>query len=261
MGQIAVVTQVEAFNEAPEKYAALDLKSVALLLDVDGTLIDIGPSPYEVNVPKELCRTLERLVALTGGALALISGRPIAGLDRLFAPLKLSAVGGHGAEIRVADAAVRHHIRPLPKAMRERIAAGVPAHVLVEDKGYSVALHYRGVPVGKERLQRLLAEVGAEYPKESVEILPGKEMLELKRAGINKGAAVQTLMTLDPFAGRMPVFIGDDVTDESVFAILPEIGGEAFSVGRKFDGLTAIFDTPASVRAALQRLAAQGVHS
>ena len=249
------MTQIDSAGRASEKYAALDLKSVALLLDVDGTLIDIGPSPYEVNVPKELCRALERLVELTDGALALISGRPIAGIDRLFAPLKFSAVGGHGAEMRVGNTATREHVRPLPKAMRERIAKSVPDQVLVEDKGYSIALHYRGVPVGKERLQKLLADVSAEYPKERVEVLPGKEMLELKRAGINKGEAVRYLMTLPPFAGRMPVFIGDDVTDESVFAIMPDMGGEAFSVARKFDGLTAIFDSPASVRAALTRLA------
>lgn len=251
------MTQIDSADRASEKYAALDLKSVALLLDVDGTLIDIGPSPYEVNVPKSLCRSLERLTELTGGALALISGRPIAGLDRLFAPLKFSAVGGHGAEIRVSDAVKREHVRPLPKAMRERIAKLAPQQVLVEDKGYSIALHYRGVPAGKEQLQKLLADVSAEYPKERVEILPGKEMLELRRAGINKGEAVRRLMTIPPFAGRMPVFIGDDVTDESVFAIMPEMGGEAFSVARKFDGLTAIFDSPASVRAVLGRLAAQ----
>lgn len=253
------MTQIDSIGQtseqASEKYASLDLKSVALLLDVDGTLIDIGPSPYEVNVPKELCRSLERLVERTGGALALISGRPIAGLDRLFSPLKFSAVGGHGAEMRVEGTAVRHHIRPLPKAMRDRIAKSVPTGVLIEDKGYSIAVHYRGVPVGKDLLQRVLTEVSAAYPNEAVEILPGKEMLELKRAGINKGEAVRQLMKHAPFAGRTPIFIGDDVTDESVFAVLPEMGGEAFSVARKFDGLTAIFDSPASVRATLAQMA------
>jgi trehalose 6-phosphate phosphatase len=251
------VTQADLADHAFETYAALDLKSVALLLDVDGTLIDIGPSPYEVHVPKELCRSLERLAELTDGALALISGRPIAGLDRLFSPLKFSAVGGHGAEMRVDGVAVRHHIRPLPKAMRERIAKSAPEGVLIEDKGYSIALHYRGVPVGKDKLERLLADVGAAYPNEKVEILPGKEMLELKRSGTNKGEAVRTLMTLAPFEGRTPVFIGDDVTDESVFSILPKMGGETFSVGRDFNGLTAIFDSPASVRAVLAQLAGQ----
>jgi trehalose 6-phosphate phosphatase len=169
--------------------------------------------------------------------------------------LKFSAVGGHGAEMRVESAAVRHHIRPLPKALRERVIKSVPPGVLIEDKGYSIAVHYRGVPVGKDRLQQVLAEVSAAYPNESVEILPGKEMLELKRAGINKGEAVRSLMKLPPFAGRLPIFIGDDVTDESVFEIVPEMGGEAFSVARKFDGLTAIFDSPATVRATLAQMA------
>jgi trehalose 6-phosphate phosphatase len=251
------VTRTDSPDHASEQYAALDLRSVALLLDVDGTLIDIGPTPHEVHVPKDLCRALERLTELTDGALALISGRPIADLDRLFSPLRLSAVGGHGAEMRVEGVAIKRSARPLPKALRQRIANGAPAGVLIEDKGYSVALHYRGVPVGKERLQKLLAETSADYPGETVEILPGKEMLELKRAGTNKGEAVRALMTHKPFAGRMPVFIGDDVTDEAVFAILPEIGGAGFSVGRQFDGLTAIFDTPASVRAVLARLANQ----
>ena len=251
------MTQIDLASQASEKYAALDLKSVALLLDVDGTLIDIGPSPYEVHVPKELCNSLERLVERTDGALALISGRPIAGLDRLFAPSKFSAVGGHGAEIRVEGTAVRHHIRPLPKAMRERIARSVPSGVLIEDKGYSIAVHYRGAPIGEDVLRQVLNEATAAFPKESVEILPGKKMLELKRAGINKGEAVRSLMTLAPFAGRMPIFIGDDVTDESVFAVVPEMGGEAFSVARKFDGLTAIFDSPATVRATLAQMAGE----
>jgi trehalose 6-phosphate phosphatase len=251
------VTRIDSTDPASEKYAALDLKSVALLFDVDGTLIDIGPSPFEVDVPEDLCRALMRLVELTGGALALVSGRPIADIDRLFSPLKFSAVGSHGAEIRLGDAAIEHRVAPLPKAMRERVAQAAPEQVLLEDKGYSIALHYRGVPAGEARIRKMLAEVAADYPNESIDILPGKEMLELKRTGINKGDAVRALMKLPPFAGRTPVFIGDDVTDESVFAIMSDLGGQAFSVARKFDGLTAIFDSPARVRAVLSRLAGQ----
>ena len=249
------MTQVESIDHASQKYAALDLKAVALLLDVDGTLLDIGPAPHKVAVPKDLCRSLERLMQLTGGAIALISGRPIGDLDRLFAPLKLSAVGGHGAEMRVEGATISRGVPPLPEAMRAGIKKAVPAGVLIEDKNYSIALHYRGIPVGKERLEKVLIEASAAFPDETVEILPGKEMLELKRAGTNKGEAVRALMTHKPFAGRMPVFIGDDVTDEAVFAILPDLGGHGFSVARQFDGLTAIFDSPASVRAALRLLA------
>lgn len=251
------MTQIDSTDRASGKFAGLDLTSAALLFDVDGTLIDIGPSPYDVDVPEQLCRALDRLTTLAGGALALVSGRPIAGIDRLFAPFRFSAVGGHGAEMRIGDAAELHRVAPLPQVMRERIAKAAPDQVLVEDKGYSIALHYRGVPAGKEQAQKLLANVRAAYPNEPIEILPGKEMVELKRAGINKGEAVRTLMTMPPFAGRRPVFIGDDVTDESVFAILPGIGGQGFSVGRKFDGVTATFDKPASVRAVLAHLAGQ----
>jgi trehalose 6-phosphate phosphatase len=195
---------------------------------------------------------------LTEGAIALISGRPIADLDKLFAPLTLSAVGGHGAEMRVEGAAIQRGVSSLPEAMRAQIKKAAPPGVLIEDKDYSIALHYRGIPVGKERLEKILAEASTAFPEQTVEILPGKEMLELKRAGTNKGEAVRALMTHKPFAGRMPVFIGDDVTDEAVFAILPDMGGRAFSVGRQFDGLTAIFDSPASVRAVLSQLASKG---
>ena len=249
------MTQVQPIDHASQKYSALDLKTVALLLDVDGTLLDIGPAPHKVDVPKELCRSLERLMQLTGGAVALISGRPLADLDKLFAPVKFSAVGGHGAEMRVEGIAINRGIAPLPVAMRETIKKAVPSNVLIEDKGYSLALHYRGIPVGRDRLEKILTEVSAAFSKETVEILPGKEMLELKRAGTNKGEAVRALMTHKPFAGRMPVFIGDDVTDEAVFAVMPDMGGHAFSVARQFDGLTAIFDSPASVRDALRQLA------
>jgi trehalose 6-phosphate phosphatase len=252
---MTAVTQVEPIDQASERYAALDLKTVALLLDVDGTLLDIGPAPHKVDVPKDLCLSLERLAQLTGGAIALISGRPIADLDRLFAPLTLSAVGGHGAEMRVEGVAIQRNVGPLPEAMRAKIKKAAPPGVLIEDKDYSIALHYRGIPVGKERLEKILADASAAFPQETVEILPGKEMLELKRAGTNKGEAVRALMSHKPFAGRMPVFIGDDVTDEAVFAILPDMGGHAFSVGREFDGLTAIFDSPASVRAVLRQMA------
>jgi trehalose 6-phosphate phosphatase len=252
------VTQVSAQHPAMDDFAALDPRSVALLLDVDGTLIDIGPSPFEVHVPDELCRSLERLLEAGGGALALVSGRPIRDLDKLFSPLLLPAVGGHGAETRVHAGEVVASAAPLPEGMRRQLAqAKTPGSgVVFEDKGYSFALHFRGAPQEEGRLLALIEAARAAFPDEDVEVLPGKAMFEVKRPGISKGEAVRALMTRAPFAGRMPVFIGDDVTDETVFALLPALGGKGYSVGRHFENVTGIFASPDEVREALRRLAA-----
>jgi trehalose 6-phosphate phosphatase len=253
-----MVTQPVANDAAMDIFAHLDAKSIALLLDVDGTLIDFGPSPHEVHVSDELKSTLARLLRQTEGALALVSGRPIADLDALFAPLKLPAVGGHGAEMRVLGTEIVNAATPLPQALRRHLAdAATPGSgIVVEDKGYSLALHYRKAPQHEDRLRAHIAAGRAAYPGEATEVLPGKSMFEVKRPNVSKGDGVRELMRQPPFAGRMPVFIGDDITDESVFAALPELGGKGFSVRRDFAGLAGIFDSPLDVRRALQRLAA-----
>jgi trehalose 6-phosphate phosphatase len=251
------ITQPIANDRAIEAFSKLDPAAIALLLDVDGTLIDIGPSPFEVHVSHELLASLQRLYGLTGGALALVSGRPVRDLDTLFAPLKLPSIGGHGAELRLREDQVISRIEHLPEAMRRHLtdAATLGSGVEFEDKGYSVALHYRKAPQHEERLREHVAAGRAAFPAEETEVLPGKAMLEVKRLGISKGDAVSELMRHAPFAGRMPVFLGDDVTDETVFAALPAMGGKGFAVSRHFDGLSGIFATPADVRRALQRLA------
>lgn len=241
-----------------EVFSTLDLTATALLLDVDGTMIDIGPTPDSAHVSDDLRASLGRLDQLAGGALALVSGRPITDLDRMFAPLRLSIVGGHGAETRVNGSGVRHAAKPLPEAMRQWLASASAPGIIIEDKGYSVALHYRGAPKEASRLHKLVEKGCAAFPAEPLELLPGKAMIEVKRPGVSKGAGVRKLMQIPPFAGRAPVFIGDDVTDESVFEVLPELGGVGFSVGRKFEGLAGIFDTPEEVRGALRRLAEKG---
>ncbi len=239
-------------------FTGLDLRSIALLFDVDGTLIDIGPSPFEVDVSDALKESLERLFELTGGAMALVSGRPIRDIDRIFAPLELPAIGGHGAEMRVAAGPPVARIDPLPQELRRNlVAAATPdSGVLFEDKGYSVALHYRAAPRQAERLRRHIAENRAAFPGERTELLLGKAMFEVKRPGIDKGEAVRELMTRRPFAGRTPVFVGDDVTDESVFRVLPELRGKGFAVGRHFANVAGIFASPGEVRQALRQLAA-----
>ena len=251
------MTQPRARPSAVDDFAALDLRTVALLLDVDGTLIDLGPSPMAVHVPETLRGSLARLVDLTGGALALVSGRPIADLDFLFKPLVLPAVGGHGAEIRVKPGELIAAAKPLPERLRRQLtqAATPGSGVVIEDKGYSLALHYRNAPREEARLRALIAAGRAAFPAEVLDVLPGKAMFEVKRPDISKGSAVRVLMGHAPFVGRRPVFIGDDVTDESVFAVLPEWDGKGFSVGRHLDGVIGIFATPGEVREALQRLA------
>ncbi len=148
---------------------------------------------------------------------------------------------------------------PLSPDLRRHLAdAATPGSgIIVEDKGYSLALHYRQAPQHEDRLRSHIAAGRAAYSDEATEVLPGKAMLEVMRPNVSKGEGVRELMRRPPFAGRMPVFIGDDVTDESVFAVLGELGGKGFSVGRHFAGLAGIFDSPMDVRAALQRLAAK----
>ena len=251
------MTQIGLDDIALDAFAGLDLSAVALLLDVDGTLIDIGPTPQQVHVPVDLCDFLKRLRDLTAGATALVSGRPIADLDRMFSPLKLSIVGGHGAEMRIGSEVIERGVAPLPPDMRQRLAE-VRAPVIVEDKGYSVALHYRGALERERALRELARKVCADFPDQALSILSGKAMVEIKRAHVNKGEGVMALMRHPPFHGRMPLFIGDDVTDEAVFAVLPQIGGIGYSVSRRFDGLEGMFDSPADVRIALARLAQAG---
>ena len=254
-----MVTLAPVDDAAMDAFAKLDLKTIALLLDVDGTLIDIAPSPNEVHVSGDLIELLRRLLASTDGALALVSGRPLADLDRLFAPLKLPAIGGHGAEMRFAHGKSASRIVDLPVGLRQHLIGAVTqgSGLAYEDKGYSVALHYRNAPHEAERLRRHIAVSRSAYPNET-ELLLGKAMFEVKRVGINKGNAVRELMAQPPFAGRVPVFLGDDITDELVFERLVELGGIGFSVGRHFGGLAGIFELPDEVRRALQRLARAG---
>jgi trehalose 6-phosphate phosphatase len=236
---------------------ALASSRPALLLDVDGTLLDIASAPDRVHVPAGLRETLQRLSTATGGACAFVSGRPIADLDRIFAPLELPAVGGHGAELRVSRDAVVQLAAPLPEALRTRLAGEATHGVLVEDKGTSLALHFRNVP-GREAGLREIAEAAiAAVPGEKLLLLDGKAVIEVKRGGIDKGTGVAALMAEPPFRGRHPVFIGDDVTDVSVFERLPRLGGTGFSVGRADPHVAAIFRAPQDVRDALAELAAR----
>lgn len=235
-----------------------DLNHLAILLDVDGTLLDIAPTPGGVVVPGGLPRTLKTVQTRLGGALALVSGRPIAELDAFFAPLLLPAVGGHGAEMRPTEGGplVSHRGKPLDPIFKQRlkdIAARHPG-VLVEDKGYSIALHYRQAPKQGIGLVHDVKHAYETWADKSFELLAGKAVLEIKSAAFNKGSAVRALMAHPPFAGRTPIFVGDDCTDQDAFAVVIELKGHAMSVGKQVSGIHDNFRSPAEVRQWLELL-------
>ena len=230
----------------------------AVLLDIDGTLLDLAPTPREVWVPPGLANTLSQLHAKTSGALALVSGRSLNDIDLIFAPEQFPAVGGHGAEMRVSidSESVAVHAPPMDKELKRRLAAiaKLSPGILLEDKGYSLALHYRLAPHAEKAIYEAVSLIRADLPNAPIEVLPGKCVCEIKHSGFTKATGVRELMTHAPFRGRRPFFIGDDVTDESVFAIMPDFGGLAFSVGRRAQGVAGHFDEPRDVRAWLARL-------
>jgi trehalose 6-phosphate phosphatase len=236
----------------------LDLRDFAILLDVDGTILDIAPTPHAVYVPDTLLQTLALIGERTHGAIALVSGRPIADLDLIFAPLRLPAIGGHGAEIRPdpRQDAYEQRAMTLDRSLKQKlrdIAARYPG-VATEDKGYSIALHYRLALDQGLKVVDDVFRLCKTYPPDSYELLTGKAVIEVKSIGFNKGTAVRELMTYPPFAGRAPIFVGDDTTDEAAFEVLPEFNGFAISVGRKVPGVNAVFQSPADVRKWLDRI-------
>ncbi len=246
----------------PERAIGIeDVSKLAILLDIDGTILDIAPTPREVFVPHALRETLARLWQCVEGALAFVSGRPVSEIDLIFSPLQLPAVGGHGAELRLVagEAAAPPRLPPLDAKLKRQFAAIAEAGpgIILEDKGYSLALHYRLAP-DKERIVHEAATKIAAAAGSSIELLPGKLVLEIKQSGVTKATAVRELMTQPPFRGRRPLFIGDDVTDLPVFDIMPEYRGISISVGRKVVGVDTCMERPADVRRWLEQLSHQG---
>ena len=232
----------------------------ALFLDIDGTIIDIAPTPESVIVPESLKLSLSRVCERLGGALALVSGRTLSAVDELFAPLKFSAAGAHGAELRLEpNGAVKHRAVPLTAAEKAAFADLLKLHpqIRIEDKVYTLAVHYRAAP---ELEDKIIAEVKerARKLREGLRVLCGKYVIEVKTRGFNKGTGIQQIMGHPPFAGRRPIFLGDDITDEDGFAVLPKLSGIGVSVGRLLPGAAAYVPSPETVRRWLAQLA--GVH-
>lgn len=209
-----------------------DAADWAWFLDVDGTLIDIAPTPSAISIPVDLPPLLQRLSEAANGALALVSGRSLENLRQLVSPFDPPAAGLHGLEWR--DAAGTVHRRAVPAgldAIRERLSvlACDTSGLLLEDKGQAVALHYRQAPELAEVARRAVEAAVADQPGYS--ILTGKMVYEVKPVGVDKGLAVRTFMAEAPFAGRRAVFVGDDATDEYGFAAANQLGGLSVLVG------------------------------
>ena len=238
------------------------LGTCALHLEVDGTLLDIAPTPDSVVVPAGLIDSLATVAERLDGALALVSGRPISALDLLFRPLRFAAVGIHGAEVRTAGGPVRtadylsRQLDGVRAALAETITQW-PGAVL-EDKGVALALHYRASQVDERVIGRALQEMtilaGPEFA-----LMEGKRVYEIKAAALSKASGIAALHGTAPFAGRVPVCIGDDVTDESAFAYANEARGISIHVGKSGSTLAQFRVTaPAGVRAWIANLAATG---
>ena len=224
----------------------------AFFLDFDGTLIDIAVTPESVAATPAEIGLLGALHRATGGALALISGRSIARMDELLSPLVLPAAGQHGAERR--DAQGRRHRYRFPAQALRPVAGGIrnfaARHrgLVFEDKGASVALHYRLAPELASAAFEAVREA-AEPLGDAVEVQGGKMVVELKPAGCDKGRAIESFMQEPPFAGRVPVFIGDDLTDEYGFRVVNRLGGHSVKVGEGESAARYCLENPAATRA------------
>lgn len=218
---------------APEPLSALPRigAHTALFLDFDGTLVDIAPQPEAVQVPPGLVDDLAQLAAQLNGALAIVSGRKLSDLDGFLAPLKLCTAAEHGAQQRLPNGEIIALASPDLHQVGDRATALAAHHpgLRVEIKSAAVALHYRQAPELETECLQLMAEAARELP--GMELLRGKCVLEVKPAGINKGTALQAFMALPPFAGRVPLFAGDDQTDETAFSVMRHLGGNGIKVG------------------------------
>ncbi|HVJ40860.1 MAG TPA: trehalose-phosphatase [Dongiaceae bacterium] len=210
-------------------------RDFALFLDFDGTLVDIALAPDLVVVPPDLPAILSDLRRRLADAVAIVSGRPTRDLDRFLQPADITIVAEHGAVIRMAGTAAPPPMPSWPTEWQrslEHFARCWPG-VEIEEKSFGVSIHFRGAPQAAQAVRDMtLALAGS---SKGFEVIPAKMAFELRRSGINKGMAVRNLMRLPEFKDRVPVFIGDDVTDHDGFSVVTEMGGIPLDVAVAFD--------------------------
>jgi len=224
----------------------------AFFLDIDGTLLEFAARPQEVRVDPALLDLLGQLSAAAGGALALVSGRSVEDIDKLFAPRVFPAAGQHGTERRGADGSISRHAPPLEDLGRAaaEIVRLTAAHsgLVFENKGMTLALHYRLAPALRVLAEREMRAIAAGLG-DAFELQTGKFVMEIKPSGKDKGSAIAEFIAEAPFAGRRAVFVGDDLTDEPGFDVINRVGGYSVKVG---PGITRarwhLFDAAAVLR-------------
>lgn len=206
---------------------------VALFSDFDGTLVEIADHPDAVAVPSRLPSLLHDLNAALEGAIAIVTGRPISQVDDLLNLPEMTLSGGHGAEFRLhghhATAPALFGLEAQEMARIARNAIGPDERFLIETKPSGIAVHYRNAP--EREADARLAVRQAVAMRDIFQIIEGKKVIEVRPKGTDKGAATRRLMQDNPFAGRMPIFVGDDVTDEDAFTAVTELGGFGVKVG------------------------------
>lgn len=229
----------------------------ALFLDIDGTLLEIEPTPLDVVAPPELIVTLEKLAILFNGAVALVTGRRIEDADRILAPLQLTAAGIHGAQMRrYADGPIVSAAPPVSARLLHKVAAlasGMPG-VVVEGKGAGIAVHYRMAPAVRPQLEEGLRHI-VRQSRQAVMFCQGRMVYEIIPAECSKRAAIELLCKLPRFEGRLPLVIGDDAPDETAILLADMRGGVGLKVaGEHFPAAVADFTGPLHVRQSLEGL-------
>jgi trehalose 6-phosphate phosphatase len=230
----------------------------ALLLDFDGTLVEIAPTPDAIEVAPGLADLLERVKGRFSGALAIVSGRPIHEIDRFLEPGRFVTFGLHGLERRTTPGAAIERPKPpasLDAARQAVLDAGIlDGRVFLEEKGLAFAVHYRKAPERGDAVRAVVHPAAAGHP--DLAVIDGKMVVEVKPAFASKGSAVAEIAALTDFAGRVPVFVGDDTTDEDGFRAAARLGGFGIKVGEGESFAGERLASVADVHAWLRRLAA-----
>jgi len=242
-------------EHADSPFLLADWRGCSLFLDFDGTLVELAETPDAVLVPPGLVQVLATLRARLGGRLAIISGRPIAQIDAMLAPLALPVAGVHGAERRGADGVLHCLAAPPLDAARRCLQALVDANpaLLLEEKRGALALHYRLAPALQQQCEQTMAAALEASP--GMLLLRGKMVLELKPAASDKGTAMAAFLQEAPFAGHVPLFAGDDTTDEAAIAYAQQAGGIGIKIGAGPSAARRRLASPAALRAQLAQAA------